>query len=66
MPAERVCNICGQRLDFFDEQQELTIHKRLEYGSRYDGDIVRLRMCCDCFDNLVDNCAVSPIEEVVE
>ena len=65
MSAEKVCNICGQPLDFFDEQQGLTIHRRLQYGSRYDGDVVCMRFCCNCFDEMVDECEVSPIDKEV-
>ena len=30
----------------------------------HDGDNVDLQLCCDCFDKLVSECNVSPIEEV--
>lgn len=66
LPAEKVCNVCGRHLDFFDIQQELVIHKLLGYGSKFDGDVIRLRMCCDCFDDLVEACKVSPIDEEVK
>lgn len=55
-----VCNICGKVLDFWDLQEDYSIHKRIGYGSKHDGDTIELRLCCDCFDNLVDSCRVSP------
>ena len=64
MQNKRACNICGRELDPFDLQQEFIIHRKIEYGSIHDGDIVDLQLCCDCFDDLVDECKISPIIEV--
>jgi len=63
MAEKKVCNCCGRELDFLDEQQEFSIHKRVGYGSVYDGLTVNLRFCCECFDKLVQACKVSPIPE---
>lgn len=60
------CNGCGRELDFWDVQQNFTIHKRIEYGSIYDESVVDLRLCCDCFDILVQACAISPIQDVAK
>lgn len=60
------CNGCGRELDFWDLQQNFTIHKRVEYGSIYDESVVDLRLCCDCFDILAQACAVSPIHSEAE
>lgn len=64
MQEKKVCNVCGRELDFFDLQQDFTIHRKIEYGSIFDGDIVDMQLCCDCFDDLVNECKVSPITEV--
>lgn len=37
--------------------------KRLGYGTKNDGDILDLHLCCQCMDKLVDECDISPIEE---
>lgn len=63
MQPKKLCNICGKELDFFDRQANLTIHKRLGYGSVHDGSSVHLKLCCDCFDKLVNACKVSPISD---
>lgn len=63
MKTKKLCNVCGKELDFFDRQANLVIHKRMTYGSMYDGGTVHLRLCCDCFDKLVLECKVSPIVE---
>lgn len=61
MEFENVCNVCGKELDMFDQQEEYTLHKFVGYGSKHDGSVIHLQMCCDCFDRLVDSCAVSPL-----
>ena len=64
MQDSKVCNRCGKELDFWDIQGDFTLHKHIGCGSIHDGDIVRLQFCCECFDEIVDECKVSPIEEV--
>ena len=59
-----ICNLCGKELDFFDLQNDFSIHRKIGYGSVHDGDGVHLRLCSDCFDEIVDECNVSPIEEM--
>lgn len=58
------CNRCGHPLDFWDLQEDLSIHKeKLGYGTKHDGDSVHLRLCCACFDKFVDECVVNPVTE---
>ena len=64
MTQNLICNHCGKELDFFDLQNDFSIHKRIGYGSVHDGDYVHMRLCSDCFDKLVEECEVSPIEEM--
>lgn len=63
MADKIVCNRCGRELDFFDQQEDFTIHKKIGYGSIYDGCTVHYQLCCDCFDKAVAESAVSPIKE---
>ena len=62
MQEKTVCNCCGKELDIFDLQQNFVIHKRVQYGSVYDGCDVDYHLCCDCFDRAVEACRVSPIK----
>lgn len=66
---KRVCNLCGKEFDVWDEQQDFVISKDIGYGSKFDGSHMRLDMCCDCFDILMDaviqKCVISPIEEEI-
>lgn len=62
--TQQYCNRCGRPLDFWDLQEDFSIHKyELGYGTKHDGDSVDLQLCCDCFDKLVEECAISPIKE---
>lgn len=61
MQSDVVCSCCGKPLDVFDLQQDFTIHRKVEYGSVYDGCEIELRFCCNCFDSLVKRCRVTPI-----
>lgn len=56
--------MCGAELDFWDLQAEFNINnERIPYGSVHDGEAIHMHFCCECFDKLVDSCAVSPIVE---
>jgi len=59
---EYYCNKCGREMDEFDIQEELSIQSRLGYGSRHDGDMLQLDLCCECMDELIDSCKISPLE----
>lgn len=62
--ADRIparCNYCGKEMDFFDLQEDFTIHREIGYGSGYDGETVDLHMCCSCFDKIVSECKICPI-----
>lgn len=61
-----VCNVCGSKLDFWDLQEDFTIHKRVGYGSVYDLKEVRLQMCCSCFDQIAESCAITPVVKEFE
>ena len=48
-------------MDFWDIQEDNTIHKTAGYGSKYDEEEIELHICCDCMDKLIDRCVISPI-----
>lgn len=48
-------------MDFWDIQENNTIHKTAGYGSKYDEEEIELHICCDCMDKLIDRCVISPI-----
>lgn len=62
MSNTKYCNCCARPLDEWDLQQKFAIHTLVGYGSKYDTEKIRLQLCCSCFDNLVDKCAIPPVE----
>ncbi len=64
MSKEITCNMCGRKFDIWDEQENFSIHTRLGYGTKYDGDCLEFDICCDCMETLIDKCAISPIKEI--
>ena len=55
------CNMCGKELDMWDEQEGFSIHKKIGYGSIYDGDYLNLNLCCECADKIIGECKIHPI-----
>lgn len=58
-----ICNLCGKNFDFLDEQENFSIYTRIGYGSKYDDEQLKLDLCCECMDNLIDLCVISPVSE---
>ena len=61
MAKKYYCNKCGKQMDSWDIQHHFSITKRLGYGSKYDGEVLNLDICCDCMDEIIDACIISPI-----
>ena len=40
--AKTLCNVCGKEFDMWDEQEELGLHTRFGYGTKFDGDSIDL------------------------
>jgi len=67
----RKCNMCGKDLDVFDQQENISYHSRMGYGSKFDLCQVDIDLCCSCFDKVMDeyiipNCLLDPISEEVD
>lgn len=64
---KRVCNMCGNDFDVWDEQENFSIHKYIGYGSRFDNERIDLDVCCDCFDRammeyIIPKCKLMPFD----
>lgn len=60
----KVCNMCGKDFDEWDNQENFAIVSYLiGYGSKYDGSALRLDLCCDCMDMLIEKCKLNPLIE---
>lgn len=55
------CNMCGVVFNIWDTNENNTIEKKLGYGSKYDEEKIKIRLCCNCLDSLIDSCVISPI-----
>ena len=51
---ERVCSMCGKEFDELDLQEDFYFKHYIGYGSKYDLNIFEARLCCDCFDKILD------------
>lgn len=61
-----VCNKCGKPFNMWDEQEDFSIYRRAGYGTRYDGSWIRLDLCCDCMEDLIESCKISPVADTQE
>lgn len=53
--------MCGNEIR--DEPVALLINKTIGYGSKYDMDKLRIKMCANCMDRMIDSCKVNPVVE---
>jgi len=63
------CNFCGKVLDVWDEQNDFSaLKEEIQYGSKYDLSKLKVRLCNDCFDLLMDTfrdkCCIDPIQNI--
>lgn len=61
MGQTAICNKCGKRLNFWDLQEDFSIIRDLGYGTKYDGERLKMRLCCECMETLIDVCQKTPI-----
>lgn len=65
--GKTICNMCGKEFNMYDEIENRSLCDQFGYGSKYDGDNIRLDLCCNCFDKVIDwivpQCKINPIEE---
>ena len=59
------CTMCGKKFNMWDEQENFCFEHRLGYGSKNDGDIVCLKLCCGCFDRVVDILSMMSRERII-
>lgn len=64
MAKTTTCNMCGKKFDFLDEQEDFSIVRTIGYGSKFDSCSLRLDLCCDCMDKIIEQCVISPVEEL--
>ena len=61
------CNMCGKVFDEWDYQENFCFDYHIGYGSKYDLNRLKLNLCIDCFDKVLDfilpQCKTNPLEE---
>lgn len=61
------CNMCGKVFDEWDYQEDFCFDYHIGYGSKYDLNRLKLNLCIDCFDKVLDfilqQCKTNPLEE---
>lgn len=55
------CSRCGKPLNIWDVQEQFNLRRHLGYGTKYDGETLDMKWCCDCMESLIDECKISPI-----
>jgi hypothetical protein len=59
--------MCGNEFNEWDTQEDFGFHYSVGYGSKFDGDIIDLDLCCGCFDKIMDwiipQCKTNPVTE---
>lgn len=59
----KFCSGCGKSIDMFDEMSGISVKKPLGFGSQYDGQFLNIRLCCECTDEVIKSCKISPITD---
>ena len=64
------CSLCGKKFDMWDEEENFCFRHRFGYGSNYDSCQLDLKLCCKCFDRLMDElvpqCKINPLPDPYE
>ena len=61
MDKKKVCNVCGNEFNMYDDIDGYSIHKKVGYGSKYDGKFMHMNICIKCMDKLIDSCRIKPV-----
>ena len=54
MNTKLICSMCEKELDEFDLQEDFSFKRYIGYGSKYDMNFLDIKLCCDCFDKILD------------
>ena len=60
LPPKR-CNLCGKRFDIYDANEDYIFERLMGYGTKYDGTLLNLHLCCNCMEQLIDKCKIPPV-----
>lgn len=61
------CTMCGKVFDNWDYQENFCFEHLIGYGSKYDCEKLKLNLCINCFDKVLDfilpQCKTNPISD---
>lgn len=57
MKKKIICTMCGNELDDIDLDADFNYQQYIGFGSKYDLTIFEARLCCRCFDRILDTIA---------
>ena len=52
--AKTKCTMCGKPFTFIDMKQNISFDKHIGYGSKHDLEHIKMNLCCDCLDKVLD------------
>lgn len=62
------CTMCSNVFDNWDYQENFCLDYHIGYGSKYDCNRLKLNLCIDCFDKVLDfilpKCKTNPLSEL--
>jgi hypothetical protein len=65
--TSKICNMCGKTFDIWDNQENFSFDHCIGYGSTHDLHRIKIDLCCQCFDKVVDwilpQCKHNPMSE---
>lgn len=57
------CNLCGKNMDTYDVRMGARMKYVSNFGSRFDGEPIRIDFCQKCADALIEKCKLPPFIE---
>lgn len=63
MSKQYICNKCGKEFDMWDTQEHFHFYGQFGYGTKHDGSMLELDLCCSCMEALIEECKVNPVIE---
>ncbi len=62
------CTMCGKDFEEWDYQENISFDHLIGYGSKYDCSRLKLDLCINCFDKVIDfilpQCKINPLSDV--
>ena len=57
------CSLCGEPMNIWDSANDFAIHKKIGFGSEFDGQVLDIKLCNMCMDKIIRACQINPLQE---